>query len=108
MKNSPTKNTNKHTPGPWHAQHWTRHAAATVLVDDASEVTGKRVIADCGTEADAALIAAAPDLLLALVKLTNEVMGSAEMARECIGNTNANVLLQRAQEARALIEKLSA
>jgi hypothetical protein len=47
-------------------------------------------------------------LVEALTKLSNEAMGSAEMARECIGNTNANVLLQRAQEARALIERLRA
>lgn len=45
------------------------------------------------------------ELLEALIKLSNEVMGSAEMARPCIGNTNANCLLQRAEEARAASAK---
>ena len=39
-------------------------------------------------------------LVLALRKLCNEVEGCAEMARECIGNTNASVLLLRLNEAR--------
>lgn len=58
-------NTGVHTPGQWHAAHWSIHAATTVLVDDESIVTGKRVIAECESEADARLIAAAPELLLA-------------------------------------------
>ena len=51
--------------------------------------------------------AVAPGLLEALIKLSNEAMGSAEMARECIGNTNANLLRQRAEEARAIIAKIT-
>jgi len=46
-------------------------------------------------------------LIEALIKLSNEAKGSSDMARECIGNTNANCLEQRADEARALIEELS-
>lgn len=53
----------KHTPGPWRAEEWRCHAATTVLVDDDTCLTGKRVIAECETEEDAHLIAAAPELL---------------------------------------------
>jgi hypothetical protein len=51
------------THGQWRAIEWTRHAATTVVVDDPTCVTGKRVIAECEIEDDARLIAAAPDLL---------------------------------------------
>lgn len=51
------------TPAPWRAEPWTCHAATTILVDDASIVTGKRIVAECESEEDARLIAAAPDLL---------------------------------------------
>lgn len=47
------------------------------------------------------------ELRLALARLANEVMGSAEMARECIGNTNTHCLIQRATEARTLLAALS-
>ncbi|MEX3555815.1 MAG: hypothetical protein VB131_04175 [Burkholderia gladioli] len=56
----------KHTRGPWRAEAWSCHAATSVLVDDASIVTGKRVIAECETEEDAHLVAASPDLASAL------------------------------------------
>lgn len=56
-----------HTPGPWAAREWSRHARTTVVVDDPTAgVTGVRVIAECETEADARLIAAAPAMLKAL------------------------------------------
>lgn len=55
-----------HTPGPWTARKWSCHAETTVTVDDLDCVTGKRTIADCESEADAKLIAAAPELLSAL------------------------------------------
>ncbi|MEX3961651.1 hypothetical protein AB4Y42_05445 [Paraburkholderia sp. EG286B] len=53
----------KHTPGPWRAAEWSCHAATTVLVDDPSIVTGKRVIAECDAEDDAQVIAALPELV---------------------------------------------
>jgi hypothetical protein len=53
----------RHTPGPWRAEKWLCHLATSVTVDDASIVTGKRLIVECETEEDARLIAASPDLL---------------------------------------------
>ena len=60
----------KYTPGPWVARAWTSHAQTTVMA-------AERLIADCGgggenlsdCEADARLIAAAPDLLAAVERL---------------------------------------
>jgi len=63
------------TPGRWCARNWNCYAATTVVVDDPSAVGGLRVVAECAgygnglsvdREADARLIAAAPDLLEAL------------------------------------------
>lgn len=52
------------TPGLWRAQHWTRHAATTVMVDDPDANTlGVRLVAECETEADARLMAAAKPML---------------------------------------------
>lgn len=45
-----------HTAGKWYAANWTSHAPRTVLVDDASALTGKRVIAECERDEDAAFI----------------------------------------------------
>ena len=57
----------------------------------------------------ARLFTAAPDLLAALTKLSNEVMGTLPLmealARQAVGNTNYNILIQRAEEARAVIAK---
>jgi hypothetical protein len=55
-----------HTQGKWEAIHWISHAKTTVVIEDDCMTTGKRVIADCKTEEDATLIAAAPELLDAL------------------------------------------
>jgi len=52
----------QHTPGPWHQREWTCHAKTSVVVDDPSVLTGVRVIAECETEEDARLIAAAPTM----------------------------------------------
>lgn len=64
------------------------------------------------TEALANKIAVAPEMYEALVKLSNEVMGSLPMmealARREFGNTNYNILIQRAEEARAIIAKAEA
>ena len=97
-----------HTPPPW--------AAGTdcVFADDHRKVIcttwGVGGPAD-RTENDAnnRLIATTPDLLIALIKLSNEVLGSLplmeELARREFGNTNYNVMIQRAEEARAAIAK---
>jgi hypothetical protein len=63
-------NAPKHTPGPWKAVEWRCHAKTTVKA-------GEVVVAECSGQgryasesiADAALIAAAPDLLDALEKI---------------------------------------
>lgn len=55
-----------HTPSPWSAIRWTRHAATSIVVDDPAAVTGKRLIAECETEEDARLIAAVQELLEAV------------------------------------------
>lgn len=57
---------NQHTEGYWHAMSWTCHAATTVVVEDPTSPTGKRIVAECTTEADARLVAGAPRLLVAL------------------------------------------
>ena len=57
----------------------------------------------------AALRQSHADLLAALTKLSNEVLGSLPlvepMLRQEIGNTNYQILMQRAEEARAAIKK---
>jgi len=53
----------------WQAIRWTSHAAVTVVVDDATTITGRRVIAECETEEDARLIAATPNMKRALAAL---------------------------------------
>lgn len=85
----------KSTPGPW--------KVVPELLD------GDTFAIDDETRANALLIATAPDLLDALVKLSNEVLGSMSLVepsmRREIGNTNYNLLIQRAEEARVLIAK---
>lgn len=49
---------------------WTSHAATTVVVDDPSVFTGKRVIAECDTEEHATLFAAAETMLNALIAVS--------------------------------------
>ena len=56
----------KHTAGPWRAEAWRCHAVTTVLIDDDSVLTGKRVIAECEREEDAKAIAVLPDALRVL------------------------------------------
>lgn len=60
----------QHTAGKWYACEWTCHAATTVVVDDpTANVTGKRIVAECETEDDARLIAAAPELFAELQRV---------------------------------------
>jgi hypothetical protein len=61
----------KLTEGDWFAAEWSSHGKVTVLVADGGAVTGKRVIAECFTEADALVCAASKDLLLATQALLN-------------------------------------
>jgi hypothetical protein len=60
---------------------------------------------------NARLIAAAPDMLQALIKLSNEVLGSLPLmqalCRREFGNSNYNILIQRAEEARAMAKAAS-
>ncbi|WP_448673381.1 hypothetical protein [Pseudoxanthomonas mexicana] len=58
-----------HTPEPWAAIKWSCHAKTTVVVDDPTVVTRKRVVAEAGSEEDARLIAAAPELLAVVAEL---------------------------------------
>jgi hypothetical protein len=51
--------TTNYTPPTCYAACWTCHAPTTVLVDDKSTLTGKRVIAECEREEDAAFIVGA-------------------------------------------------
>lgn len=96
-----------HTPGPWvspgtdgddrvvcAAMQGKRRTLAHVYGEDAD-----------ARDANANLIAAAPDLLAALEWLAREVRASAPMMRECIGNTNLNALMLREEQARAAIAK---
>ena len=76
-----------HTPGPWNVREWTCHARTTVFVPDPSHFSNLRVVAECVDEADARLVAAAPDLLAALREIEAVVLrrgytqrGAAEMA----------------------------
>lgn len=55
------------TPVPWSAQRWTNHAARTVLVDDPSAITGKKLVADCPETGDAAYLVHAANAYPALI-----------------------------------------
>ena len=107
---------NKHTSGPWHTQGWVptwayipvkdaRHnLVCSLYPDTAHNYTREEV------EANACLIAAAPQLLEALIKLSNEAAGwfdyESEM-RQVAGNTNFACLKQRVDEARTLVATLA-
>lgn len=63
-----------HTPGPWHAREWSCHGPTTVGIGDLSNF---QLVAECSgspfsdpvTDANASLIAAAPELLDAAKRL---------------------------------------
>jgi hypothetical protein len=69
--------TPNHTATPWRAECWTCHAPVTVLIDDASDLTGKRVVAECEREEDAAFIVRAcnafDSMHLALVMVADTI-----------------------------------
>ena len=53
----------------WTAIAWTRHSTTSVVVDDPSFITGRRVVAECEDEDEARLVSAAPELLAALKRI---------------------------------------
>lgn len=59
----------KHTPGPWQVQHNDSHRSWCVVSACGDGVTGWARV--CQSEADARLIAAAPDLLEACRAIAN-------------------------------------
>lgn len=80
----------KHTPGPWKAIEWTCHSRTTVVTGYGHE----KIVADCApgpvsgyldaeAEANAQLIAAAPDLALALQGVHTEFIGLAAYLETC-------------------------
>lgn len=64
------------------AEAWTTHAKTSVVMDDETTITGKRVIAECDTEEYAALFASAHDLLDALQDMLH-VMEQHEQLSGC-------------------------
>ena len=111
-----------HTPGPWKAcknghcscgQIWGPDGNTSVAracgIKELTAFEADKVPCMEMQKANARLIAAAPALLEALIKLSNEVHGSLPLAefdlRQMIGNSNYNILMQRAEEARAAIAK---
>lgn len=108
-----------HTPGPWTNEDF------TITADDGSVISDVHSIDDfpcidqdndadqleklnAELQANARLIAAAPDLLEALIKLTNESDGFMHLAsayKEVFGVTNIEVLRRRIDEGRVAIAK---
>jgi hypothetical protein len=93
------KTTDTHTPTPWYAANWTCHAPRTVLVDDASTLTGKRVIAECDRDEDAAFVVRAcnsyEQLVAALRTIKTQGIGpdwTAEQAAEFMKQHAAEAL----------------
>lgn len=105
-----------HLAGPWDLHHqpesedfqWSlqNDDRAFVLFAFHPDVT------DEAEKAIAAVMGGAAEMMEALVKLSNEVIGSLPLmeplARREMGNTNYAILMQRAQEARALVAKIEA
>ena len=91
-----------HTPGPWHAEHGTPTGRRLVadLVEGEQHLTHYRIVhegeREGDGEADALLIAAAPDLLSVLVGL----VGLAQVA-----GTRLHQYAEALEDARAVIAK---
>jgi len=102
-----------HTPGPWRWSVGNGYNSGVYVLRGDDEIC--EVFYDCDTEAlpdraNAALIAAAPDLLEALRKLANEVGALKAFEadiRDFIGNSNWAVLMQRLADADEAISKAS-
>lgn len=92
----------QHTPGPWEAQKWHCHAATSVRAGSVTiaECSGLgRLSKDC--EADACLIAAAPDLLEALKAVLKDEKWHAAMADEVTDGARDNIKMAEAAIAKA-------
>jgi len=76
--NNPIVEGGSHTPTPWYAACWSCHAPRTILVNDASRLTGKRVIAECDRDEDAAFIVRACNSHEQLVAALREIINYAE------------------------------
>ena len=71
--------TTNHTPGPWAIANG--HDARVYLIDDArGHAVGELVYADARKPADARLIAAAPQMLRALQRLTHPAADDDDLA----------------------------
>lgn len=110
----------EHTPGPWSLKHThyeedgQRVGYSNVLGHDGDEIgvtiysTGMDNCWGATRRADANLIAAAPDLLAALIKLSNEALGTLPLNGGIVSPRiwqHQLRLIQRAEEARAAIAK---
>jgi hypothetical protein len=102
----------KHTPGPWKAIEWSCHARTTV-VKQMGDIN--LVVAECsghGREAsyslaDAALIAAAPELLEACEEAQKELLGVSSYLETCepeIITQNLDSLVASLQAKLAIVE----
>lgn len=91
--------TNKHTPGPWATDK--RNPKRVVAPWKDRNISSSRFVATtitvCETEEDASLIAAAPELLEALIAITNQL--------ERVGDTRPHKDGQFIDDARAAIAK---
>ena len=93
-----------HTTGPWEYEFVGHDAQEFWIMDSAGFL-----VADAQSSEVARLIAAAPDLLEALVSLINSMPESEiDIARECIGHTNAGVWLHWRNNALAVIDQATA
>jgi hypothetical protein len=103
-----------HTPGPWIAKEWTSHSRTTITTGYGHE----KVVADCApgpvsgyldteAEANAQLIASAPDLLLALQSARMEFTGLAAYLETCSTEViadNLPTVISNLNRKRELIE----
>lgn len=104
----------KHTPGPWTAEKdyttLTGEYVEPMIWAGANTATPKHIavvrIGLEGTQANARLIATAPDLLEAIRKLANDASGFLALSDvERHGMTNSRILRDRIEEARDAIAK---
>lgn len=86
-------NQSKHTPGPWNVDGDATVYGPRFSIANDKEQIGRFEVADCKgykqeREANARLIAAAPDLLLALERLVHPMADDEDVsfARDCIAN----------------------